>query len=194
MRYVPIFIACSMHMALELIRELPNFYKTNFRLISSIGSRICAYNSKATSSFYFLTFFVSLLFYFIVLSDPKSQSLELDSEAVSKIIPNLRSNCESESNNSKCRIFHSPNEGGVIIYYLWPQVRVYLDDRNQFYGEERYKEYINIRSLGDDWQKQFEKYNFNYVLEHPKQPIVQELSKLGWQKVIEEKELILLKK
>ncbi|MFZ0276603.1 MAG: hypothetical protein WA254_19265 [Candidatus Sulfotelmatobacter sp.] len=42
--------------------------------------------------------------------------------------------------------------GGYLIYRLYPRVRMVIDDRHDFYGEEFLKSYLKIVNLGPGWE------------------------------------------
>ncbi|MGA8501751.1 MAG: hypothetical protein WB683_09405, partial [Candidatus Sulfotelmatobacter sp.] len=42
--------------------------------------------------------------------------------------------------------------GGYLIYRLYPRVRMVIDDRHDFYGEEFLKSYLKMMNVGPGWQ------------------------------------------
>jgi hypothetical protein len=47
----------------------------------------------------------------------------------------------------------SPDDwGGYLIYRLYPRVRMVIDDRHDFYGEEFLKSYLKMMQAEPGWQ------------------------------------------
>ncbi len=54
--------------------------------------------------------------------------------------------------------------GGYLIYRLYPQVKVAVDDRHDFYGEQFLKSYLKMMHVEPGWQNFLERYPVRYVL------------------------------
>lgn len=61
-------------------------------------------------------------------------------------------------------IFATPDYGGYLVYQLWPRYRVYIDDRNQLIGEDRYKEYFGIISIRQHWRETLNSTGADYLI------------------------------
>jgi hypothetical protein len=48
--------------------------------------------------------------------------------------------------------------GGYLIFRLYPRIRVVVDDRHDFYGEDFLKSYLKMVHLEPDWQDFIQKY------------------------------------
>ena len=49
--------------------------------------------------------------------------------------------------------------GGTLIYHFWPDLKIFADDRNPYYGEDFYiDEFFEILLMGDRWQEVLDKY------------------------------------
>ena len=48
-------------------------------------------------------------------------------------------------------IFAPDSWGGYLIYRLYPQNKVFVDDRHDLYGEEFLKDYLKAIRLTPDW-------------------------------------------
>ncbi|MDQ1388470.1 MAG: hypothetical protein QOF56_1924 [Acidobacteriaceae bacterium] len=48
--------------------------------------------------------------------------------------------------------------GGYLIFRLYPQIRVVVDDRHDFYGEDFLKSYLKMVHLEPDWQEFIQQY------------------------------------
>ena len=54
--------------------------------------------------------------------------------------------------------------GGYLIYRLYPQTRVFVDDRHDFYGEEFLKNYLKAIRLAPDWDSFLNDKRVNWAL------------------------------
>jgi hypothetical protein len=54
--------------------------------------------------------------------------------------------------------------GGYLIYRLYPQTRVFVDDRHDFYGEEFLKGYLRAVRLTPDWEGFLNDRRVNWLL------------------------------
>ena len=61
-------------------------------------------------------------------------------------------------------IFAPDSWGGYLIYRLYPQNKVFVDDRHDLYGEEFLKEYLKAIRLTPDWNGFLEKKKVNWAL------------------------------
>ncbi|MDD5290272.1 MAG: hypothetical protein PHT40_03715 [Patescibacteria group bacterium] len=61
-------------------------------------------------------------------------------------------------------IFNNYDLGGYLIYYLYPQQKVFVDNRPEAYPAEFFQnDYIAAQESDARWQKLDEKYNFNAI-------------------------------
>jgi len=61
-------------------------------------------------------------------------------------------------------IFSEDYWGGYLIYRLYPQNRVFVDDRHDFYGDVFLKRYLKIIHVEPGWEAALKEINPNYVL------------------------------
>src|SRR6202008_2344784 len=54
--------------------------------------------------------------------------------------------------------------GGYVIYRLYPRVRVVVDDRHDFYGEEFLKSYLKMVHVQPGWE--------DFLQQHPAQCVL----------------------
>ncbi len=69
-------------------------------------------------------------------------------------------------------IFCPDQWGGYLIYRLYPQTKVLVDDRHDLYGDRFFKDYLKVVFVQPDWEKVLDEKHVNWVL-------VQEDSSLG---------------
>jgi hypothetical protein len=61
-------------------------------------------------------------------------------------------------------IFAPDSWGGYLIYRLYPQNKVFVDDRHDFYGEEFLKDYLKAIRLTPDWDVFLQAKKVNWAL------------------------------
>jgi hypothetical protein len=54
--------------------------------------------------------------------------------------------------------------GGYLIYRLYPQTKIFVDDRHDLYGQEFLKDYLKAMRLTPDWDKFLNEKRVNWVL------------------------------
>ncbi len=61
-------------------------------------------------------------------------------------------------------IFNNYDIGGYLIYYLFPQEKVFVDNRPEAYANNFFeKEYVPMTHSEEAWQAMLSKYNFNVI-------------------------------
>jgi hypothetical protein len=61
-------------------------------------------------------------------------------------------------------IFCPDTWGGYLIYRLYPQTKVFVDDRHDFYGAEFLKDYLKTIGVAPDWDAMLNNRRVNWVL------------------------------
>jgi hypothetical protein len=69
-------------------------------------------------------------------------------------------------------IFCPDQWGGYLIYRLYPQTKVLVDDRHDLYGDEFFKDYLKVVFVQPEWEKILDEKKVNWIL-------VQKNSSLG---------------
>lgn len=60
--------------------------------------------------------------------------------------------------------FYNPDTwGGYLIYRLYPNVQVMVDDRHDFYGAAFLKDHLMILNVGSGWRGLLDKNQVNWV-------------------------------
>lgn len=54
--------------------------------------------------------------------------------------------------------------GGYLIYRLYPQTRVFIDDRHDLYGDEFLRQYLQVLHVGPQWSDVLDRWHVNWVL------------------------------
>lgn len=76
------------------------------------------------------------------------------------------------------RFFHDDAVGGYLIYREGPERLVYVDDRVELYGVERFGEFLAARD--GDYEAAFERFGFSAALVRPEWPLSRDLLRDGW--------------
>jgi len=61
-------------------------------------------------------------------------------------------------------IFAPDSWGGYLIYRLYPQTRVFVDDRHDLYGAQFLKDYLKVIRVAPDWDKVLNEKRVDWVL------------------------------
>jgi len=61
-------------------------------------------------------------------------------------------------------IFCPDQWGGYLIYRLYPQTKVLVDDRHDLYGDQFFRDYMNVVFVQPDWSKVLDERHVDWVL------------------------------
>lgn len=67
------------------------------------------------------------------------------------------------SENIEGNMFNYDEFGDYVIYAAWPEYRVFIDGRNDMYGEEVMKEYFKVLKFEPGWEEVLEKYRMGWI-------------------------------
>lgn len=84
------------------------------------------------------------------------------------------------------RVFTTDQWGDYLIFHYYPRLKVYVDGRSDFYGEQLGQEYLHLLQLSSDWQPIFERRGFDTVLLGLQWPLVQVLKRSADWRIAEE--------
>lgn len=65
-------------------------------------------------------------------------------------------------------VFNPDNWGGYLIFRLYPEFKVYVDDRHDLYGEKFLKEYLKVMNVQLGWKKVLDEQKIQWILIPPK--------------------------
>jgi len=68
-------------------------------------------------------------------------------------------------------MFNTDAWSGYLIYKLYPTLKVYFDDRHDFYGEDFLKEYSKARDASWQWREPLDKDQVTRALVSPASPL-----------------------
>jgi hypothetical protein len=85
--------------------------------------------------------------------------------------------------------------GGYLIYRLYPETKVVVDDRHDLYGDAFFKDYLRIVLVQPGWDEALDKMHVAWVLMPVDSPLANILRlKAGWESAYEDKTAVLLRR
>lgn len=89
-----------------------------------------------------------------------------------------------ETHPQQGEVFNYFPWGGYLLYRDLPRLRVFIDGQTDFYGESLTRQYEQVLTLDEDWQKVLDAYQVGWVIMPPGEVLTRELSKSpGWEEV-----------
>jgi hypothetical protein len=92
-------------------------------------------------------------------------------------------------------IFSLDYWGGYMIYRLYPETQVVVDDRHDLYGDQFFKDYLKAVLVQPGWDEVLDKLHVDWVLMPTESPLANILRlKAGWEAVYEDKTAVLFRR
>jgi hypothetical protein len=92
-------------------------------------------------------------------------------------------------------IFSLDYWGGYLIYRLYPETKVVVDDRHDLYGDEFFKDYLKVVLVQPGWDEGLDKLHVDWVLMPTDSPLANILRlKAGWESVYADKTAALFRR
>jgi hypothetical protein len=93
-------------------------------------------------------------------------------------------------------VFSSDAWGGYLIYSLYPERKVVLDDRHDLYGSDRIREYLTLAQAEPGWEKVLEKWHIQTALLPARSTLANLLRQLpqDWHAVYEDNVAVVFRK
>jgi hypothetical protein len=73
------------------------------------------------------------------------------------------------------RVFAEDQWGDYLIYNLYPRLKVFIDGRSDFYGDDFGLRYLDLMNVQTGWQKILDKYSIDTIVIAPKFALTQTL-------------------
>lgn len=83
-------------------------------------------------------------------------------------------------------IFSVDYWGGYLIYRLYPQIKVQVDDRHDMYGSEFFKDYLTVMFVAPGWENILEKDHVQWILMPPNSTLANMLRLKSEWKIVHE--------
>jgi hypothetical protein len=91
------------------------------------------------------------------------------------------------------KMFNFFTWGGYLQYRLWPEKRVFIDSKSDFYGEEFVRKYHQVISQKDDWENVLDNYEVDWAILPTDEPVSEAIEEeLGWKVVYEDDTAVIL--
>jgi hypothetical protein len=78
-----------------------------------------------------------------------------------------------EANGIKGRMFNSFDDGGYLIYRFWPNRKVFIDGRDDMYGDRFLADFMDIYEGKSNWKEKFDALAIDFAIVHKNAPIRQ---------------------
>jgi hypothetical protein len=88
------------------------------------------------------------------------------------------------AHNIRDHFFAPDSWSGYLIYRLYPDVRVMMDDRHDFYGEKFVRDYLKVAQAAYGWREVLDAHQVNWVLVPPDSPLASTLKEARDWKVV----------
>lgn len=134
------------------------------------------------SDFWLIPLTIAIAF-FIFKTSGFASRLELGS----KSLPLEVRNFISQHLDRFQKPIHHTGNAGALMYYFYPKIRVMIDDRMDFYGDEIVTRYLDLYKLRGDWRERLDREGYDSMILEPKNLFVRVLPLLPhWKKVYED--------
>jgi len=88
------------------------------------------------------------------------------------------------SNPLQGNMFNNDEIGDYVIYWLYPNYKVFMDGRSDMYGESILKEYSKVIDIEAGWKDVLDKYDINYIVYYTNSVLVRHLlTDEGWRRI-----------
>lgn len=96
-----------------------------------------------------------------------------------------------ENHTPAGRMFNAFDWGGYILFYLWPEQKVFIESQTDVTGEVTQK-YEQVVTLQAGWQDILERYDVNWAILPPEWPLARELKAQGWETVYQDQTAVIV--
>ena len=100
-----------------------------------------------------------------------------------------------EANPQEGEMFNYFTWGGYLQYRLWPEKRVFIDSKSDFYGEDFVRQYAQVITQQDGWEDVLKQYDVDWAILPIDEPAAKAIQRdLGWKAIYEDETAIILQK
>lgn len=157
-RHIPLFLIVACPVVAEIGTELWNRYIANSPR-KSIRHIFHQLSGDVSIGFRRATFWIVLATPLMVAAIPAT----LWPDDFAKTFP-IRMVATHRERFNGARLFTSDQWGDYILYHLWPNQKVFVDGRSDFYGEKVGKDYLSLMNADFRWNEVEKKYGFDLML------------------------------
>jgi hypothetical protein len=73
-------------------------------------------------------------------------------------------------------VLNHPDFGGFLTLYGWPELKVWIDDRNEVFGQAWYESYFSVERTKPGWEETLAKWNPDWVVVYAERPLAYRLA------------------
>jgi len=189
-RMLPLFAIVAVPIAAQ---TFSNWMKQDFpnSRLWMIESNISAINqtSNGVIWIYAIVVVLILLFKFNIPIDPNNKGNKFDPQFFPvEAVGWLKTNPQSG------HVFNEFDWGGYMLFKLWPDQQIFMDGHTHIYGEKLTREYEQVITLSDGWEKVLDKYQVTWAIVRVNSDIARALNTMGWKNLYQDKTAIILSK
>ena len=83
-----------------------------------------------------------------------------------------------------------------MTWHGWPDFQVWIDDRNEVYGQAWYEEYFSVEKTKPGWEDTLTKWNPDWVIVYAERPLAYRLAERpnDWKEVSRDHLVVLFRK
>jgi len=83
--------------------------------------------------------------------------------------------------------------GGYLQYRLWPEKRVFIDSKSDFFGEDFVRQYVKVIAHQDGWENVLDQYNVDWAILPADQDTYEAFEyELEWNLIYEDETAVIL--
>jgi hypothetical protein len=80
-----------------------------------------------------------------------------------------------QENPQDGNVFNYFTWGGYMLYRMWPDETVFIDGQTDFYGEELFREYLEVMGMQTGWERVLDKHAVAWMLIPTRERLAQTL-------------------
>lgn len=89
-----------------------------------------------------------------------------------------------EDHARRATTFHDYGWGGYLIWHGWPNIKTWIDDRNEIYSREHIEDYFAISRAEDGWERKLKQQDIKFVCIPIGIPLARRLAEnKGWREI-----------
>lgn len=194
-RNIPLFGIAAAPLLAEGINETLFIKKTDNKLINwiqGVNSRLDKLNRDLKG---FLWPIFSILIVIIGLATGVKFDIDQKGYTLDPAVFPVDAVNWLEDNSQEGEMFNYFTWGGYLEYRLWPEKKVFIDSKSDFYGEDFVRGYGKVILQQEGWEEVLEKYGVDWAI-LPVDEIAAEAleEELGWKIVFQDETTVILER
>jgi len=100
-----------------------------------------------------------------------------------------------QENPQEGNMFNNYKWGGYLQLNLWPEEKVFVDSKADFYGEQFIRQYRQVMFLEEGWEQVLDQYEVSWAIIPADEPVSKALEEeLGWNIIYEDDTAVILRR